>query len=81
MGVFHENENWLIKEFGKAEGQGTKYIKSEFAFIKKKKRLDLLPEFILRIFAKYLGYLLGQNYAIFPKGLNKKMSMNRSWWK
>ena len=27
----------LLKEFGKAEGQGMKYIKSEYAFIKKKK--------------------------------------------
>jgi rhamnosyltransferase len=81
MGVFHENENWLIKEFGKAEGQGMKYIKSEFAFIRKKKKLYLIPEFILRIFAKYLGYKLGRHYTIFPKGLNKKMSLNRSWWK
>ncbi len=80
MGVFHQKENWLLKEFGKAEGQGIKYIKSEFAFIKKNKRLDLLPEFVLRIFAKYFGYKLGRHYTLWPKSLNKKMSLNSSWW-
>jgi rhamnosyltransferase len=81
MGVLHHNENWLLKEFGKAEGHGKKYLKSEFAFIKQKKRLDLFPEFILRIFAKYLGYQFGKRYKHLPAGLNKKFSMNRSWWK
>lgn len=80
MGVFHEKENWLLKEFGKAEGQGMKYIKSEFAFIKKNKRHDLFPEFVVRIFAKYLGYKLGRHYNIWPKSLNKKMSLNRTCW-
>ena len=80
MGVFHRNENWLLKEFGKAEGHGKKYIKSEFAFIKQKKRLDLLPEFVLRIFAKYCGYQFGKRYKHLPVGLNKKFSLNRLWW-
>ena len=75
MGVFHQQENWLLKEFGKAEGQGIKYIKSELAFIK-----VLYPEFVLRIFAKYLGYKFGRHYKIWPESLNKKMSLNRSWW-
>lgn len=81
MGVFHRSENWLMKEFGKAEGQGMKYIQSEFVFLKKKKKLYLLPEFILRIFAKYLGYQTGRHYTILPGSLNKKMSLNRSWWR
>jgi rhamnosyltransferase len=80
MGVFHHNENWLLEEFGKAEGHGKKYLKSEFAFIKQKKRLDLLAEFILRIFAKYFGYQTGKHYKHLPAGLNKKFSLNRSWW-
>ena len=80
MGVFHKNENWLLIEFGQAEGQGMKYLKSELAFIKKKRKLYLLPEYILRIFAKYLGYKSGRNYKLFPKSMCKKMSLNRAWW-
>ena len=80
MGVFHQRENQLLKEFGKPEGRGMEYIKSEYAFIKKKKRLDLIPEFVLRIFAKFLGYKIGRNYNLWPKSMNRKMSMNCSWW-
>ncbi|MFC1781566.1 glycosyltransferase family 2 protein [Planctomycetota bacterium] len=80
MGVFHRNENWLLKEFGKAGGYAGKYIKSEFSFLRQKKRFDLFPEFIIRIFAKYLGYKLGHQYIHLPESMNKRFSLNRSWW-
>lgn len=80
MGVFHRSENWLLKEFGKAEGQGLKYIKSEITFLVKQKRFDLFPEFVLRILAKYLGYKLGGQYIYFPRYVNKKFSINQQWW-
>jgi rhamnosyltransferase len=59
MGMFHRKENWLLKEFGKAEGEGFRYIKSEYRFLLDRKRFDLFPEFALRILMKYLGYKLG----------------------
>ena len=62
MGTFHRTENWLLKEFGKAEGEAIKYTKSEIKFLLKKKRFDLLPESALRLVMKYLGYKLGVNY-------------------
>jgi rhamnosyltransferase len=60
MGKFHRTENWLLKEFGKAEGQGLKYAKSEFKFLLQRKRFDVFPEFVLRLFMKYSGYVLGK---------------------
>lgn len=80
MGVFHRNENRLLKEFGKAEGRGLEYLKSEFAFLMKRRRFELLPQFGLRILAKYLGYKMGCQYVYLPKGINKRFSLNRSWW-
>ncbi|MBN1392850.1 MAG: glycosyltransferase [Sedimentisphaerales bacterium] len=60
MGKFHKRENWLLKEFGKAEGEGIKYVKSEFKFLLRRKRFDLFPEFVLRLIMKYSGYTLGK---------------------
>jgi rhamnosyltransferase len=80
MGVFHRNENWLLREFGKAERQGLKYIKSEIAFLMKRKRFDLLPQFALRILAKYVGYKMGWQYVHLPGSISKRLSMNRYWW-
>lgn len=71
MGAFHRKESPLLNQFGKANRstmrlstgrQGYEYMKSEFAFIRKKKRLDLFPEFVLRILAKFLGYQLGRHF-------------------
>jgi len=62
MGVFHGSENWLLKEFGKAEGEGIRYAKSEFGFLLRKGKPYLVPEFILRTFMKYSGYKLGVGY-------------------
>ncbi len=80
MGVFHKNEKWLLTQFGRAEGYGLKYIKSEFAFINKQKRFDLFPEFVLRTLAKYLGYKLGRQYLHLPCPVNRRFSMHRLWW-
>lgn len=60
IGLLHRNESWLLREFGKAEGEGLRYIKSEFKFLLNKKRVYLLPESILRITVKYMAYKLGQ---------------------
>jgi rhamnosyltransferase len=62
MGTFHRTENWLLKEFGKAEGEGIRYTKSEIKFLLKRRRFDLLPESALRLIMKYLGYKLGTGY-------------------
>ncbi len=62
MGIFHRMENWLLREFGKAEGEAIKYAKSEFRFLLRKRKSYLFPEFILKTFMKYLGYKLGIGY-------------------
>jgi rhamnosyltransferase len=63
MGIFHRTENWLLKEFGKAEGEAIKYAKSEIKFLLRKRKSYLFPEFILRTFMKYLGYKVGVGYV------------------
>ena len=62
MGTFHRTENWLLKEFGKAEGEAVKYAKSEAIFLLRKRKACLFPEFILRSLMKYLGYKVGVGY-------------------
>ena len=81
IGVFHQCENWIIEEFGKAEGEGIRYIKSELNYLLSKRVWYLVPEFFIRNSMKYLGYKLGQKYEKLPKWLIKKMSMHHRWWK
>ncbi len=80
IGVFHKTEHWIIKEFGKAEGEGARYIQSAFAFLRKKKKYHLLPEFVLRNLLKYVGYILGQYYDIMPDSMLHKLSRHKYFW-
>jgi len=80
IGVFHKEESWIPKEFGKAEGEGKRYIKSELNYLLKERLSYRIPEFFLRNGMKYLGYKLGQNHKFFHKFLIKKMSMHPLWW-
>ena len=80
IGAFHKCEDWILKEFGKAEGEGMKYVKSEFKYLLNKGAWYLIPEFFMRNGMKYLGYKLGQKYEKLPKWLLKKLSMHNKWW-
>ncbi len=80
IGVFHKCEEWILKEFGKPEGEGMRYIKSEINYLLKNGAWYLLPEFFVRNGMKYIGYKLGQNYESLPQWMIKKFSMHHRWW-
>lgn len=80
IGVFHKCESWILKSFGKAEGEGVKYIKSEAKYLLDNGAWYLLPEWFIRNGMKYLGYKLGQKYEKLPMWLIKRMSMHHRWW-
>ena len=79
-GVFHTTESWLVDKFGKVEGEGKRYIKSEAKYIIEKRAYFKFIEFVVRNGAKFVGYKLGKNYKKLPKKLAKKLSMHKSWW-
>ena len=80
IGVFHKCESWILQSFGKAEGEGLKYIKSELKYLLSNGAWYLLPEWFIRNGMKYLGYKIGQNYEKFPMWMIKKFSMHYRWW-
>ena len=80
VGVFHKCEEWILKEFGKVEGEGMKYVKSEINYLLSNNAWYLLPEFFIRNGMKYLGYKMGQRYEKLPTWLVKKISMHYRWW-
>ncbi len=80
IGVFHKRESWILEEFGKAEGEGGRYVKSELSYLLKRKEYFKIPEFFMRNAMKYLGYKLGYNHLKLSKKLSKKFSMHKSWW-
>jgi len=80
IGVFHKREDWILKEFGKAEGEGGKYLKSEIKYLISNNLYHLIPQFFIRNGMKYIGYKLGQKYQLIPLKIVKKISMHSFWW-
>ena len=80
IGVFHKREAWMLETFGKAEGEGVKYVKSEFNYLLNHHAYHRIPEFFIRNGLKYLGYKLGQHYESFSLNFIKHLSLHKSWW-
>ena len=81
IGVFHAMEPWLLTTFGRPEGEGMRYVKSEFDCLRAQGAWRLLPEFVLRNAMKWLGYKLGKQYKSLPQRLRTKLSMHHRWWR
>lgn len=78
-GVFHNKNNWLISSFGKPEGEGFRFVRSELYYVMSNDFI-LIPMVLIRSVCKYLGYKLGAIEHKLPQRLNKILSMNKSYW-
>ena len=79
IGVMHRDQSWFIKLFGKPEGEGLRFIKSELAYLFKVSPW-LIPEAFIRNFAKYAGYKIGQRAKYLPKTISRKLSLNERYF-
>ena len=59
IGRFYRQESWLLDTFGKAEGEGVRFVKSQAEYLLKNGKWYLLLELVLRNGMKYLGYRMG----------------------
>ena len=79
IGVFHARESWIQREFGKAEGEGRRFIMSELSYILKHCPY-LILEMLVRDFMKFLGYQLGMKEALLKNTWKRKLSMFSRYW-
>ena len=79
IGVLHQDQHWLLDEFGRPEGEGLAFVRSESAYLLRRAPW-LLPAAALRTFAKYMGYRLGMAYRHLPRAACRKMSMHARYW-
>ncbi|UOE46262.1 glycosyltransferase family 2 protein [Mucilaginibacter sp. SMC90] len=78
--VFHEQNKWLINDFGKPTGEGIKFMKAELNYVVKHKKSRIFKS-IFSLGAKWLGYKTGKFYKKLPASVLKKLSMHSYYWK
>ncbi len=86
-GVFHAQNPWLLQSFGKAEGEGAKLVKSQWAYLKAQASQPHHSSLLQGIFQllsanalKLVGYRLGRAHQWLPMALVKKFAMNKVFW-
>lgn len=62
IGQFHKQEKWLLETFGKAEGEGLKFVISEVKYLIKNGKFYYLPVAFLHNVVKYLGYKMERDF-------------------
>ncbi len=80
MGVYHSHEPWVRQDFGGAEGEGVKFVVSEFKYLLKYEAV-LIPEAFLRTVLRYAGFRLGLLEQWIPLRSKKLFAMNKSFFK
>ena len=80
VGVFHRRNAWLRDEFGKAEGEGFRFLRNELAFLWRTDR-SAIPTSLVRTLAKYAGYRLGMMEARLSRGIKTRISMQPGYWR
>lgn len=79
IGVLHGRESWLRREFGQPHGEGVRFVKSEFCYLKTR-RPWLIPFALVRNMFKLLAYRLGLMEHYLPLWLKRGLSWNRNYW-
>lgn len=79
IGVLHAREPWIMQMTGQAEGEGKRFVVSEWRYLSRH-RPWLIPEAFMRNALKYLGYRLGHSERRLPPWLKRALSMNRGYW-
>jgi len=79
IGVFHSQEAWIQETFGKAEGEGKRFILSELRYLMRHNPF-LIPSALLRNIMKFTAYRLGKMEHWIPLWLKRILSMHKNFW-
>ncbi|MDD4964184.1 MAG: glycosyltransferase family 2 protein [Gallionella sp.] len=80
VGAFHSMNQWYMDFLGKAEGEGMKFVRSEYAYLKRESVSIPFLRVLIRNFTRWLGYRVGRSYTYVPLSIKLKMSTNKSFW-
>lgn len=80
MGVLHSREPWLLQQLGKPQGEGKRFVLSEWRYVFKHDPW-LWPLSIMNTMMKFLGYTLGKQESRLPLRLKGHLSMHPRFWR
>ena len=79
IGVYHRREPWLLERFGKPEGEGGRFVRSELSYLRMHAWWRI-PEAMFRSVLKAVGYQLGLREHVLGRGLSRQLSLHKGYW-
>jgi len=79
VGVFLSHNEWITSTFGRASGEGFRYLKSEIRYLASTDARRL-PQVLSRSVMKLLGMHLGRYEGRLPTRIKRTLSMNKAFW-
>lgn len=79
VAVMRARAPWLLERFGKAEGEGRRFVQSELRHLARHQP-KAIPSAILRSAIKLAAYHCGRREARIPRPLKRRISLNRCYW-
>lgn len=80
IGAFHAYNPWILETFGKPEGEGFRFLRSELSYIWRSEMLSV-PSALIRTVAKYIGYRIGRMERVLTTNQKKHLSMLPAYWR
>jgi len=79
IGVMHDEHSWILETYGKPQGEGFRFIRSEIGFLRARNPV-LIPVAFGRTAAKFLGYNVGRRHALLPCRIKSNIGGFREYW-
>ena len=79
ISIHHQQENWIIEQFGSVGGEGLKFVLSELRYLAKNSP-QLIPLALLRSAAKWTAYQCGRRESLLPLWIKRNLSLQPAYW-
>lgn len=79
-GVFHDQESWILDDFGRPESEGISVAFDQIRFLAKQGAWAMIPRSIISSGAKFIGYKLGLRHAALGRGMSRRLAMHRRYF-
>lgn len=80
IGVFHQDNLWILQNFSTAYGEGWKFVRSELSYCWSKRAYWSLVRSVISAVVKILGYKLGRCYKCLPIRVRKIFCLSPDYW-
>jgi rhamnosyltransferase len=81
VGAFHSLNPWYMDLLGRVEGEGMRFVLSEYTFLKQQGVYFPIFKVILRNAVRWLGYRVGRAHSLLPLNIKLKFTTNHAYWK